>query len=62
MAEVLAYTAAGLTSLWGLAHAFPTRRVIAGFEPITLDNRRVILQEWLARHSRCGAWPRSSSW
>ena len=26
----------------------PTTRVIAGFVPITPDNRRVILQEWIA--------------
>jgi hypothetical protein len=46
--EVLAYAAAAVTALWGLAHAIPTRQVVAGFEPITADNRRVILQEWLA--------------
>jgi hypothetical protein len=48
MAEVLAYLAAGLVALWGVAHAVPTRRVVAGFGPITVDNRRVLLQEWLA--------------
>jgi hypothetical protein len=26
----------------------PTRKVVAGFGPISADNRRVILQEWLA--------------
>lgn len=26
----------------------PTRRVVAGFEPITTANRYVILQEWIA--------------
>ncbi len=48
MSEVLAYVAAGLIGLWGVAHAIPTRQVVAGFEPITVDNRRVITQEWLA--------------
>jgi hypothetical protein len=48
MAELLAYLAAGLVGLWGVAHAIPTRRVVAGFGPITVDNRRVLLQEWLA--------------
>lgn len=48
MREVLAYVAAGLVGLWGVAHAVPTRQVVAGFGPITVDNRRVILQEWLA--------------
>ena len=32
----------------GLAHAVPTRQVVAGFGPISMDNRRVIVQEWLA--------------
>jgi hypothetical protein len=48
MREGLAYVAAAVTALWGVAHAVPTRQVVAGFEPITRDNRRVIVQEWLA--------------
>lgn len=46
--EVLAYIAAAVTGLWGAAHAIPTRQVLAGFAPITADNRRVLQQEWLA--------------
>jgi len=46
--SVLAYLAAALVALWGVAHAIPTRQVIAGFEPIKPDNRRVLTQEWLA--------------
>ncbi len=48
MHAVLAYVAAGLVGLWGVAHAVPTRQVVAGFAPITTDNRRVLVQEWLA--------------
>jgi len=48
METVLAYSGAALVALWGVAHAIPTRQVLAGFEPITSDNRRVMLQEWLA--------------
>jgi len=37
---------------WSLAGAcctrVPTRQVLAGFEPVTADNRRVIKQEWVA--------------
>jgi hypothetical protein len=44
----LAYVTAFVVALWGVAHAVPTRQVLAGFEPITQDNRRVLLQEWLA--------------
>ena len=47
MAEVLAYVAAALVGLWGVSHAIPTRQVVAGFEPTTIDNHRVIVQEWL---------------
>jgi hypothetical protein len=46
--EALAYAAAAMTALWGVAHAVPTRQVVAGFEPISADNRRVLVQEWLA--------------
>ena len=46
--QVLAYVAAALIGLWGIAHAVPTKQVVAGFTPITLDNRRVLIQEWLA--------------
>ena len=45
---MLAYVAGVLIALWGLAHAVPTRRVLAGFAPISRDNRRVLEQEWLA--------------
>jgi len=48
MATVLAYAAAALVGLWGVAHVIPTRQVLASFEPVTADNRRVFLQEWLA--------------
>jgi len=52
MRESLAYVAAGLVAVWGVAHAVPTRQVVAGFGAITVDNRRVILQEWLAEAFR----------
>lgn len=48
MAEVLSYIAAAITGLWGVAHVVPTRQVVAGFSDTTIENRRVLLQEWLA--------------
>jgi hypothetical protein len=48
MGAVLAYIGAALVAGWGVAHAVPTHQVLASFEPITADNRRIILQEWLA--------------
>jgi hypothetical protein len=41
------YIGAGLTSLWGIAHLFPTKSVVEGFGEITLDNRRIITMEWI---------------
>jgi len=48
MAALLAYVAGAVVAVWGVAHAIPTRQVLAGFAPITIDNRRVVTQEWLA--------------
>jgi hypothetical protein len=48
VSAVLAYVAAVVVAAWGVAHAVPTRQVVAGFGPVSADNRRVIVQEWLA--------------
>lgn len=48
MSAVLAYAAAVVVAAWGVAHVVPTRQVVAGFGPVGADNRRVIVQEWLA--------------
>lgn len=48
MAALLAYLAGAIVAFWGVAHAVPTRQVLAGFAPITTNNRRIVLQEWLA--------------
>jgi hypothetical protein len=48
MSSVLAYVSAAVVAMWGVAHAIPTGRVLAGFAPVTADNRLVIKQEWLA--------------
>ncbi len=48
VAGILAYIAGAVVAVWGVAHAVPTRQVLAGFQPITTDNRRIVLQEWLA--------------
>lgn len=48
VAPILTYVAAAITGLWGVAHAVPTRQVVAGFQDASIANRRVLLQEWLA--------------
>lgn len=41
------YLAAALTALWGVAHLFATKGVVAGFGDITVDNRRIVTMEWI---------------
>jgi len=48
MATFLAFVAATAVGVWGVAHAIPTGQVLAGFAPVSRDNRRILLQEWLA--------------
>ncbi len=48
MSAVLAYIAAGIIGLWGVAHVLPTARVVHGFQDTSADNRLVITQEWIA--------------
>ncbi len=48
MSAALAYAAAAVIAVWGLAHVIPTRQVVAGFAGISADNGRIITQEWLA--------------
>ena len=47
MSDVLLYVAAALTGMWGVAHLFATRGVVAGFGDLTADNRRIITMEWI---------------
>lgn len=43
----LAYLGAGVVASWGVAHAIPTRTVVAGFGEISADHRLIVTQEWL---------------
>jgi hypothetical protein len=44
---VLLYIAAAITGVWGIAHLFATKGVIAGFGDLSADNRRIITMEWI---------------
>lgn len=46
--QVLLYIGSSLISLWGVAHLFPTKKIIDGFGSLTQDNRYVLKMEWLA--------------
>jgi len=45
---VFAYAASAILIAWGTAHLVPTRAVAASFGGISLDNRRILVMEWMA--------------
>ena len=45
--QILLYTGAALTIVWGIAHLFPTKSVVKGFGDISIDNKRIITMEWI---------------
>lgn len=45
---VALYAGAAVVIFWGIAHvAIPTRSIVGGFGPISSDNKRILLMEWL---------------
>ncbi len=48
MDSLLLYAGSLLIIVWGAAHIFPTRNVVAGFGDLSLDNRRLLTMEWVA--------------
>jgi len=47
MNQILLYLGAFFTVVWGVAHLFPTKSVVAGFGEISPDNTRIITMEWI---------------
>jgi hypothetical protein len=47
MNPIILYIAAALTGLWGVAHLFATKGVVAGFGNISEDNKNIITMEWI---------------
>lgn len=47
MREILLYTGSAAIAFWGVMHIVKTRAVVAGFEPLTRDNRLVLTMEWI---------------
>jgi len=45
--QILFYIAAALVTIWGIAHLFPTRNVVADFGDISVDNKNIITMEWI---------------
>jgi len=48
MGHWLIYLGSAVVVIWGIAHIVPTRAVVAGFGPLSADNRRIISMEWVA--------------
>lgn len=48
VSDILLYIGSAVTAVWGLAHIVPVKSVVAGFGPISRDNRRIITMEWIA--------------
>lgn len=46
--NVLIGAGSAIPIVWGLAHIVPTRAVVAGFGPISVENRRILTMEWVA--------------
>jgi len=47
MDQMFLYLGSTLTTIWGIAHLFPTKSVIKGFGNITTDNKQIITMEWI---------------
>ena len=45
--HILLYVGSALPLLWGIAHLFPTGSVVQGFGDISLENKRIIMMEWI---------------
>jgi len=43
----MAYIAAGLCGIWGLAHIAATKPVVSGFGPLTIENERIVTMAWV---------------
>ena len=48
IASAMLYAGSAILIGWGIAHiVIPTKGIVAGFGPITKDNRHILLMEWL---------------
>ena len=46
--DILLYVGSAVTTVWGVAHIIPAKSVVAGFGPLSDDNKRIITMEWIA--------------
>ena len=45
--KILFIISGSLNILWGIAHLFPTNNIVRDFGNISIDNKRIILMEWI---------------
>ena len=48
LSTILLAVGSAVPVLWGVAHIIPTKAVVAGFGPLSADNRRILTMEWVA--------------
>lgn len=47
LGDILLYVGSAAVVVWGVIHITKTRPVVAGFEPLSQDNRLVLTMEWI---------------
>ena len=48
MQTIVLYAGSAVLILWGIAHiAIPTRGIVKSFGAISIDNKRILLMEWI---------------
>ncbi len=45
--KLLLIISGSLNILWGISHLIPTNNVVSNFGNISIDNKRIILMEWI---------------
>ena len=45
--QFLFYAGGTIVLIWGIAHLFPTKKIVKGFGEISNDNKHIITMEWI---------------
>lgn len=44
--DIVPYISSSLIILWGIIHIIRTKRIVKGYEPTSVDNRRILTMAW----------------
>lgn len=47
MNSLLIYIGGATSLIWGISHLLPTKNVVKDFGPITKDNQRILMMDWI---------------